>query len=77
MVGGNFLVYKSTNRNLWKFRSIPLKDHKVRYIPLQVNDMWGSHESMTCGFNGIYLIFGSFNGMNPNYKYFLLAPFRE
>jgi hypothetical protein len=27
--------------------------------------MWGSHESMTCGVNGIYLNFGSFNGMHP------------
>jgi hypothetical protein len=30
-----------------------------------VNGMWGSHESMTCEFNGIYLNFGSFNGMHP------------
>jgi hypothetical protein len=35
------------------------------YVPLQVNDMWGSHELMTCGVNGIYLNFGSFNGMHP------------
>jgi hypothetical protein len=27
--------------------------------------MWGSHESMTCGINGIHLNFGSFNGMDP------------
>jgi hypothetical protein len=34
-------------------------------MPLQVNDMWGSYESMTCGVNGIYLNFGFFNGMHP------------
>jgi hypothetical protein len=34
---------------------------RVRYIPLQVNDMWGSHDSITCEFNGTYLTFGSFN----------------
>jgi hypothetical protein len=27
--------------------------------------MWGSHESMTCGDNGIYLNFGPFNSMHP------------
>jgi hypothetical protein len=27
--------------------------------------MSDSHESMTCGVNGIYLSFGSFNGMDP------------
>jgi hypothetical protein len=47
------------------FGSIPLKDPKFRYISLQVNDMWGSHESMICVVNGIYLTFGSFNGMDP------------
>jgi hypothetical protein len=25
----------------------------------------GPHESMTCGVHGIYLKFGSFNGINP------------
>ena len=27
--------------------------------------MWGSHESMTCGANGIYLKLQSFNGIDP------------
>jgi hypothetical protein len=35
--------------------SIPLKDPKFKYIPLQVNDMWVSHESMTCGVDNINL----------------------
>jgi hypothetical protein len=40
---------------------IPLKDPKVRYIiPSQVNNMWSSHESVTCGVNCIYLTFVSF-----------------
>jgi hypothetical protein len=34
---------------------IPLKDPKFKYIPLQVNDMWVSHESMTCGVDNINL----------------------
>jgi hypothetical protein len=50
-------------------KSIPLKDPKVRYIPLQVNDMWGSHESMTCGVNGIYIYFCIFQWYRSNYSY--------
>jgi hypothetical protein len=50
----------------WEIWIIPLKKiSRFRYMPLQVNDMWGSHESMTCGVNGIYLNFGFFNGMHP------------
>jgi hypothetical protein len=36
-------------------------DPKFRYIPLLVNDMWGSHELMTCGVNSTYLCFVYFN----------------
>jgi hypothetical protein len=46
-----------------KFRSVPLKDLKVRYIS-QVNDMWGSHESTTHRVNDMYLTFGSFNDID-------------
>jgi hypothetical protein len=49
-------------REIW---IIPLKDLKVRYISWQVNDMWGSYESMTFEVNCIYLTFGSFNGIDP------------
>jgi hypothetical protein len=34
---------------------MPLKDPEFKYVPLQVNDMWGSHESITCGVNNINL----------------------
>ena len=37
---------------------------KPAEIPTYLTDMWGSHESMTCGSDGIYLTFGSFNGTN-------------
>jgi hypothetical protein len=30
----------------------------------------GPHELMTCGVNGIYLKFGSFNGIDPIVPYF-------
>jgi hypothetical protein len=35
--------------------------------------MWGSHESMTCGVNGMYLNFGSFNGMHPIISFFIVG----
>jgi hypothetical protein len=49
-----------------KFGSIPLKDHHFRSIPLLSHLHVGTHESMTCGVYGIYLKFGSFNGIDPN-----------
>ena len=48
-----------------KFESIPLKDHHFRSIPLLSHLHVGPHESMTCGVHGIYLKFGSFNGIDP------------
>jgi hypothetical protein len=51
--------------NLGKFGSIPLKDHHFRSIPLLSHLHVGPHESMTCGVHGIYLKFGSFNGIDP------------
>jgi hypothetical protein len=51
--------------NIGKFGSIPLKDHHFRSIPLLSHLHVGPHESMTCGVHGIYLKFGSFNGIDP------------
>jgi hypothetical protein len=51
--------------NLGKFGSIPLKDHHFGSIPLLSHLHVGPHESMTCGVHGIYLKFGSFNGIDP------------
>jgi hypothetical protein len=48
-----------------KFGSIPLKDHHFGSIPLLSHLHVGPHESMTCGVHGIYLKFGSFNGIDP------------
>jgi hypothetical protein len=48
-----------------KFGSIPLKDHHFGSIPLLSHLHVGPHESMTCGVHGIYLKFGSFNGIYP------------
>jgi hypothetical protein len=48
-----------------KFGSIPLKDHHFRSIPLLSHLHVGPHESMTCEVHGIYLKFGSFNGIDP------------
>jgi hypothetical protein len=48
-----------------KFRSIPLKDHHFRSIPLLSHLHVGPHESMTCEVHVIYLKFGSFNGIDP------------
>jgi hypothetical protein len=48
-----------------KFGSIPLKDHHFGSISLLSHLHVGPHESMTCGVHGIYLKFGSFNGIDP------------
>jgi hypothetical protein len=48
-----------------KFGSIPLKDHHFGSIPLLSHLHVGPHESMTCEVHGIYLKFGSFNGIDP------------
>jgi hypothetical protein len=48
-----------------KFGFIPLKDHHFGSIPLLSHLHVGPHESMTCGIHGIYLKFGSFNGIDP------------
>ena len=56
---------------LGKFGSIPLKDHHFGSIPLLSHLHVGPHESMTCGVHGIYLKFGSFNGIDP------IVPFRK
>ena len=46
-----------------KFVSVPLKDHKFRYIYHHyLTDMLSSHESMTCESDGIYLTLRSLNG---------------
>jgi hypothetical protein len=46
-------------------QTIPLKDHHFGFIPLLSHLHVGPHESMTCGVYGIYLKFGSFNGIDP------------
>jgi hypothetical protein len=48
-----------------KFGSISLKDHHFGSIPLLSHLHVGTHESMTCEVHGIYLKFGSFNGIDP------------
>jgi hypothetical protein len=58
---GSYYLYNV----LGKFRSIPLKDHHFGSIPLLSHLHVGPHESMTCGVHGIYLKFGSFNGIDP------------
>jgi hypothetical protein len=55
---------------LGKFGSIPLKDHHFGSIPLLSHLHVGPHESMTCGVHGIYLKFGSFNGIDPIVPFF-------
>jgi hypothetical protein len=50
------------NMEIW---IIPLKDHHFGSIPLPSHLHVGPHESMTCGVHGIYLKFGSFNGIDP------------
>ena len=35
-----------------------------------LTDRWGSHESMTCESDGIYLTFGNFNGTNLILSFF-------
>jgi hypothetical protein len=54
-----------------KFGSIPLKDHHFGSIPLLSHLHVGPHESMPCGVHGIYLKFGSFNGIDPIVPFFL------
>ena len=58
-------MFMSRSLMLGKFGSIPLKDHHFGSIPLLSHLHVGPHESMTCGVHGIYLKFGSFNGINP------------
>jgi hypothetical protein len=53
-----------------KFGSRPLKDHHFGSIPLLSHLHVGPHESMTCGVHGIYLKFGSFNGIDPIVLFF-------
>jgi hypothetical protein len=55
----------SLHLKIGKFGSIPLKDHHFGSIPLLSHLHVGPHESMTCGVYGIYLKFGSFNGIDP------------
>jgi hypothetical protein len=55
---------------LGKFGSILLKDHYFGSIPLLSHLHVGLHESMTCGVHGIYLKFGSFNGIDPIVPWF-------
>jgi hypothetical protein len=54
-----------------KFGSIPLKDHHFGSIPLLSHLHVGPHESITCGVHGIYLKFGSFNGIDPIVPFFI------
>jgi hypothetical protein len=54
----------------WKFGSIPLKDHHFGSITLLSYLHVGPHELMTCGVHGIYLKFGSFNGIDPIVPFF-------
>jgi hypothetical protein len=54
-------------REIW---IIPLKDHHFWIISLLSHLHVGPHESMTCGVHGIYLKFGSFNGIDPIVPYF-------
>jgi hypothetical protein len=62
---GNAPGLFSKHKNIGKFGSIPLKDHHFGSIPLLSHLHVGPHESMTCGVHGIYLKFGSFNGIDP------------
>jgi hypothetical protein len=57
--------HQGKTKKIGKFGSIPLKDHHFRSIPLLSHLHVGPHESMTCGVHGIYLKFGSFNGIDP------------
>jgi hypothetical protein len=59
------LIHSRIHVNVGKFGSIPLKDHHFGSIPLLSHLHVGLHESMTCGVHGIYLKFGSFNGIDP------------
>jgi hypothetical protein len=64
-VRGDFIILFSGYYFIGKFGSIPLKDHHFGSIPLLSHLHVGPHESMTCGVHGIYLKFGSFNGIYP------------
>jgi hypothetical protein len=64
VVSRNFVAARHPFRK-GKFGSIPLKDHHFGSIPLLSHLHVGPHESMTCGVHGIYLKFGSFNGIDP------------
>jgi hypothetical protein len=48
-----------------KFGSKPLKDHHFGSVLLLSHLHVGPHESMICGVHGIYLKFGTFNGIDP------------
>jgi hypothetical protein len=61
----------------WKFGYIPLKDHHFGSIPLLSHLHVSPHESMTCGIHGIYLKFGSFNGIDPIVFFFFFLPLRR
>jgi hypothetical protein len=63
--GGRWFTVQLRPINLGKFGSIPLKDHHFGYIPLLSHLHVSPHELMTCGVHGIYLKFGSFNGIDP------------
>jgi hypothetical protein len=70
-------VARETERMAWKYvhffweiRIIPLKDHHFGFISLLSHLHVGPHESMTCGVHGIYLKFGSFNGIDPIVPFF-------
>jgi hypothetical protein len=58
-------VIRDGSFSIGKFGSIPLKDHQFGSIPLLSHLHVGPYESMTCGVHGIYLKFGSFNGIDP------------
>jgi hypothetical protein len=58
---------------LGKFGSIPLKDHHFGSIPLLSHLHVRPHESITCGVHGIYLKFGSFNGIDPIVPFFTMV----
>jgi hypothetical protein len=62
---GKEYLYVILHINYGKFGSIPLKDHHFGSISLLSHLHVGPHESMTCGVHGIYLKFGSFNGIDP------------
>jgi hypothetical protein len=58
-------IWPSPMKKKRKFGFIPLKDHNFGSIPLISHLHVSPHESMTYGVHGIYLKFGSFNGIDP------------